>query len=62
LRGFGHVVLKGKKRNTCSILVMKPEGRGALEKTISRWNIISKWIQRSSFGGCGLGWYGSGYR
>jgi len=62
LRRAGHVELKRKKRNTCSILVMKPEGRRALVKTKSRWQIILKWIQRSRLGGCGLGWYGSGYR
>jgi len=53
---------KGKKRNTYSILVMKPEGRRALVKTGSRWKKILKWIQRSRLGWCGLGWYGSGYR
>jgi hypothetical protein len=42
-----HVERKGKKRNTCSILVMKLEGKRALVKTGSIWKIILKWIQRS---------------
>jgi uncharacterized protein YhfF len=42
LRGAGHVERKGKKRNTCSILMMKPEERRALVKTGSRWKIILK--------------------
>jgi ribulose bisphosphate carboxylase small subunit len=40
LRVAGYVERKGKKRNTCSILVMKPEGRRALVKPRSRWKII----------------------
>lgn len=48
--------------NTCSILVMKPEGREALGKAGRRRRVILKWIQINRLEGRELGWAGLGYQ
>jgi hypothetical protein len=37
MRWAGHVARKGKKRNTCRLLVGKPEGRRPLQRPRHRW-------------------------
>jgi hypothetical protein len=54
IRWAGHVARMEEKRNSCRILVGKPEGKRPLGRTRSRWeDNIKIDLKRNS-----MGWYG----
>jgi hypothetical protein len=58
MRWAGHVAGMGEKRNTCRLLVGKPEGKRPLGRPRHRWvdNVRMDLLEL----GCGLDWSGSG--
>jgi hypothetical protein len=48
----GHVARMREKRNACTILVAKPEGKRSLGRPRRRWMTVLKWILDR------MGWYG----
>ena len=54
MRWAGHVARMGDRRDVCRVMVVRPEGKGPLERPSRRWDDNSKWIF-SAVGKHGLG-------